>query len=42
VQNLTEEETVLRQQVNDEGLTLPRSWFMNDMRLQMGVRYRFQ
>jgi len=41
-QNLTEEETVLRQQVNNEGLTLPRSWFTNDMRLQLGVRYRFQ
>jgi TonB-dependent receptor len=41
-QNLTEEETVLRQQVTNEGLTLPRSWFTNDMRLQLGVRYRFQ
>jgi iron complex outermembrane receptor protein len=42
VQNLTEQETVLRQQVNQEGLTLPRSWFTNDMRLQLGVRYRIQ
>ncbi|HEX6637441.1 MAG TPA: TonB-dependent receptor [Steroidobacteraceae bacterium] len=41
-QNLTEQETVLRQQVNAEGLQLPRSWFMNDMRLQLGVRYRIQ
>ena len=41
-QNLTEAETVLRQQVNQEGLQLPRSWFTNDMRLQLGVRYRFQ
>ena len=41
-QNLTEQDTVLRQQVNNEGLTLPRSWFTNDMRLQLGVRYRFQ
>jgi TonB-dependent receptor len=41
-QNLTEEETVLRQQVNNDGLTLPRSWFTNDMRLQVGVRYRIQ
>jgi len=42
IQNLTEEETVLRQQVNDQGLTLPRSWFTNDMRLQLGVRFRIQ
>jgi iron complex outermembrane recepter protein len=41
-QNLTEEETVLRQQVNNEGLVLPRSWFTNDLRLQLGVRYRIQ
>ena len=41
-QNVLEEESVLRQQVNQEGLTLPRSWFTNDMRLQLGVRYRFQ
>jgi TonB-dependent receptor len=41
-QNLTQSETVLRQQVNNEGLTLPRSWFTNDIRLQMGVRYRIQ
>jgi iron complex outermembrane receptor protein len=42
IQNLTEEETVLRQQVNQEGLLLPRSWFTNDMRLQLGVRYRIE
>jgi TonB-dependent receptor len=41
-QNLTEQETVLRQQVSAEGLQLPRSWFTNDMRLQLGVRYRIQ
>ncbi|HET9472682.1 MAG TPA: TonB-dependent receptor, partial [Steroidobacteraceae bacterium] len=41
-QNLTEEETVLRQQVNNSGLLLPRSWFTNDLRLQVGVRYRIQ
>ncbi len=41
-QNLTQQETVLRQQVNQEGLTLPRSWFTNDLRLQLGVRYRIQ
>jgi len=41
-QNLTEQETVLRQQVNQEGLQLPRSWFTNDMRLTLGVRYHFQ
>ena len=41
-QNLTEEETVLLQQVSADGLKLPRSWFTNDMRLQLGVRYRFQ
>jgi iron complex outermembrane receptor protein len=42
VQNLTKAETVLRQQVNQEGLLLPRSWFTNDLRLQLGVRYRIQ
>lgn len=42
VQNLLQQETVLRQQVNQQGLTLPRSWFTNDLRLQLGVRYRFQ
>jgi TonB-dependent receptor len=42
VQNLTEQETVLRQQVTNDGLLLPRSWFTNDMRLQLGVRYRIQ
>ena len=42
VQNLTEQDTVLRQQVTNEGLTLPRSWFTNDMRLSLGVRYRIQ
>jgi iron complex outermembrane receptor protein len=41
-QNLTQQDTVLRQQVNAEGLTLPRSWFTNDLRLQLGVRYRIQ
>jgi iron complex outermembrane receptor protein len=41
-QNLTKSETVLRQQVNQEGLLLPRSWFTNDLRLQLGVRYRIQ
>ena len=42
VQNLLKAETVLRQQVNQEGLTLPRSWFTNDLRLQLGVRFRIQ
>jgi iron complex outermembrane recepter protein len=41
-QNLTEQETVLRQQVNNQGLLLPRSWFTNDLRLQLGLRYRIQ
>ena len=41
-QNLTKAETVLFQQVNQDGLLLPRSWFTNDMRLQVGARYRFQ
>jgi len=41
-QNLTESETVLRQQVTNDGLLLPRSWFTNDMRLTLGVRYRVQ
>jgi TonB-dependent receptor len=41
-QNLLKSETVLRQQVTNGGLTLPRSWFVNDRRFQLGVRYRFQ
>ena len=42
VQNLLQAETVLKQQVTNDGLLLPRSWFTNDMRLQLGVRYRIQ
>ncbi len=42
VQNLLQAETVLKQQVTNDGLLLPRSWFTNDMRLQVGVRYRIQ
>jgi TonB-dependent receptor len=41
-QNILQSETVLRQQVTDSGMTLPRSWFVNDRRLNIGVRYRFQ
>jgi iron complex outermembrane recepter protein len=41
-QNILQSETVLRQQVTDEGMTLPRSWFVNDRRITIGVRYRFQ
>ena len=41
-QNLLQAETVLKQQVNNAGLLLPRSWFTNDLRLQLGVRYRIQ
>ena len=36
-QNLTEAETVLRQQVTSDGLLLPRSWFTNDRRLQLSA-----
>jgi len=41
-QNILQAETVLRQQVNQEGLLLPRSWFTNDRRVQIGVRYHIQ
>jgi len=41
-QNLTQSETVLRQQVTADGMTLPRSWFTNDMRISLGVRYRIE
>jgi len=41
-QNLLQSETVLKQQVNNTGMLLPRSWFTNDRRFQLGVRYRFQ
>jgi iron complex outermembrane receptor protein len=42
MQNILNAETVLKQQVNNNGLLLPRSWFVNDRRLNLGVRYRFQ
>jgi iron complex outermembrane recepter protein len=42
MQNILNSETVLKQQVNQEGMLLPRSWFVNDRRLNIGVRYRFQ
>lgn len=41
-QNLTQSETVLQQQVTNEGMLLPRSWFINDTRYQVGVRYSFK
>jgi iron complex outermembrane recepter protein len=41
-QNILQSETVLKQQVTNDGLLLPRSWFTNDRRFQIGVRYRFQ
>jgi iron complex outermembrane recepter protein len=41
-QNLLEAETVLKQQVNQQGLLLARSWFTNDRRVTVGVRYRIQ
>ena len=41
-QNLLKAETILRQQVNNGGMTLPRSWFTNDRRISLGVRYRIQ
>ncbi len=41
-QNLLKAETVLKQQVNQDGLKLARSWFTNDRRLQIGVRYHIQ
>jgi iron complex outermembrane recepter protein len=42
MQNILNSETVLKQQVTNDGLLLPRSWFVNDRRLNIGVRYRFQ
>jgi len=41
-QNILQSDTVLRQQVTNDGMTLPRSWFVNDRRFNVGVRYRFQ
>jgi iron complex outermembrane recepter protein len=41
-QNLLQAETVLKQQVTNDGMLLPRSWFINDRRLNLGVRYRIQ
>ncbi|MFL6578252.1 MAG: TonB-dependent receptor [Povalibacter sp.] len=41
-QNLTNAETVLMQQVTNEGMLLPRSWFTQDRRYQLGVRYSFK
>jgi TonB-dependent receptor len=40
--NVTNEETVLRQQVgnaDDGGLTMPNAWFQNDRRLTLAFRY---
>lgn len=40
--NLTNEETVLRQQVinaDDGGLTMPNAWFQNDRRMTLAFRY---
>ncbi|HEY6124367.1 MAG TPA: TonB-dependent receptor [Steroidobacteraceae bacterium] len=42
LQNILKAETVLRQQVNQDGLLLPRSWFTNDRRISLGLRYRIQ
>ena len=41
-QNLTNSETVLFQQVTNDGMLLPRSWFINDRRFQIGLRYRIR
>ena len=41
-QNLTNSETVLLQQVTNEGMLLPRSWFRQDRRYQVGLRYSFK
>ncbi len=41
-QNILQAETVLKQQVTNDGMLLPRSWFINDRRLSLGVRYRIQ
>jgi outer membrane receptor protein involved in Fe transport len=43
--NLTNAETVLRQQVTDAddgGLLMPNAWFQNDRRLTFAVRYYSQ
>jgi TonB-dependent receptor len=43
VSNLLNEETILRQQVEnavDGGLTMPNAWFQNDRRFTLGFRYR--
>lgn len=39
-QNLLDEETVLTQQVNQEGLRLPRSWFRSGRRFELRMRYQ--
>src|SRR5690606_396086 len=41
-QNLTDSETILFQQVTNDGMLLPRSWFINDRRFQIGARYRIR
>ena len=41
--NLTDAETILRQQVTDAsdgGLLLPNAWFQNDRRYTLSFRYR--
>ena len=39
--NLLDTDTVLKQQVNNDGLLAPNAWFKNDRRVQAGVQFKF-
>ncbi len=39
--NLLDTDTVLKQQVNNDGLLMPNAWFKNDRRIQGGVQVKF-
>ena len=39
--NLLNTETVVKQQVNDAGLLKPGSWFENDRRVVLGIRFKY-
>ena len=39
--NLLNTQTVVKQQVNDAGLLKPGSWFENDRRVVLGIRFKY-
>ena len=39
--NLTDTDTILKQQVDQKGTLAPNAWFKNDRRIQAGVQFKF-